>query len=267
MSILPYNPNKGLKKFGIALLLIGIIGFSFILISFYYSGKTVASAGLTKPIDQTSLVLQNLQAEAQSKLQNTMNKLGVFSLKTDLIERLDVTFQPLRLTKDMGEVTLIFDIQAQGIYDKNTSPHLRKFGETYYKLTEQDSGDIVFEKRSDANKFDVSGEGVYSLVDHTHKNSGTMISSGGGYTTLTNFVVPKDGNYVLEARLEKLKYSYPVTDLTLIAKTGMDPYPSIPWLGSLFGLIILGYIILLIGTPLDKRISNKERNRARQKNN
>lgn len=259
MAFLPYIPSRPLKIAGFSFFAAGILGISGLLIAYNYSGEVVATARLTEPISQTPTTMQAIEAYSQSLLQNTMNKMGVATVLTDKVVTMDVDFHPVRLTPDMGEVTLILDADISGVTQSNVGGWEKSFGKQTYQLKNTQTGEVAFQHEQTYDTFHADKDNIHAVIDHTNRDANITTKRGSNHTTIGRFTVKGEGDYVLTASLQKLEYSMPVSDLTLIVKKGMMAEPKVEWMLGLFGVIILGFVCLIITTPIDKRVKPKKK--------
>lgn len=259
--MLPYIQNPLLKKVGISLFLIGVLGSVGIGLTYHYSGKVVATAETTKPLPQTDLAQQSLQAQSQALLNNKMNEMGVPVFRTDKLEKLEMVFTPVYLSADMGELDFELEIHTRGIVStENVASAERTFKTASYELLSQTTGKTVFKNTLNhigphyADENGNTGKIIYNAVP-----SKVKMINGLQYVSAGRVQKLKDGEYVFQAKIEKLKYVYPIDSIKLIVRKDRMPLSDYKIFGGLIACIIAGYFLCYLTIPPESRRKKRAR--------
>jgi len=261
MQIIPYVPIPKLKVIGVSFFVIGLAAIGVIALLYHNSGEVVAESETIQPLPKTDISEQAMQAMSQAYLQNQMNKMGLPTIRTDDVETLAVEFHPIHLTPEMGKVTLFLEIKAKGIVARNNMTWTdQDFISTDYNIQDVDTHQIIFNQKS-VIKHTVNQDenNHHATISYNARDKKVSSQSLLKYRDVTLMTVPQAGNYVLRANFQKLKFSYPLDSIKLIAKKGMMEKPSFGMIGSFLGIIFFGAILCIMATPPEQRNANKNK--------
>ncbi len=252
---LPYIQNKGLRTGGIVLILIGVGSILTLLMMYKYSGKIIAEAKLSAPLPQASLTEQGAFGAAEKTIRNAMVDAKLPSADMDSIEWITARFNPVHLTPEMGEIAMILDITQQGIRaSRSAADNPKGFGDRQFELKDVTTGEVAFSKKYDAPRLENSTNGVTAGIDHTGKKTNLKVNlSSKRDLSVGRTTVQKAGDYVLEAKIEKLRYAEPISDMNFVVKTGMAKEPSPAIIGAFVFMIVAGYFCVFVTIPPEKR--------------
>jgi hypothetical protein len=253
---LPYIPSKMLKRVALCMLFGGVLTVTGVLMAYHYSGKVVASAGLSQPIDTASVAEQFGAMMGEKVMRNAMVGADMPSVDVDVIEWISVNFNPVYLTPDMGEVALNLEISAYGTSAKRSkSDGNPTQGQKLYELVDKATGEVVW--REETKRRLTSSNSVHIGMDHTGKETVMSTARTTKNSVIGRLSVTKAGEYVLRGRIEKLRYADPITDMKLNVKVGQQEQPDIKLMLSLAAIIVLGAVLFTMTTPPELRQKKK----------
>jgi len=250
-----YIPSPKLRWASIALL-VGALGTVLVTLMLYHnSGTIVGEASPTQPIERTDLGTQYAVAKGQQVLRDVMVDNGMSTVTVDRARQLNIEFTPLRLSPDMGEVTLAFLLHISGFVPPDTE---RALGSQKYELIDKATGKTVWqtEKRGPRSVPENGNLRLETTINGAKKNSsGTRGDTRMIVGRVSNLPA---GDYVLKASLTALQFSNPIDDIKLLAKTGVAPEPTLAQIGIPMGLIFLALFLIFVTTPPELRQQKKK---------
>lgn len=249
-----YIPSPKLRWASVALL-VGALGTILVTLMLYHnSGTVVSEATPTQPIERTDLGTQYAAAKGQQILRDVMVDNGLPTVNVDRARQLNIEFTPLHLTPDMDEVTLAFILHISGFVPPDVEQAL---GQQTYQLIDKATGKTVWETKK-------RGSMVRKADDLQIQTTSNGSKKNSSYTRGdTRMVVGRvsnlpEGDYILKATMTALQFSNPIESITLQAKTGMAPEPTLAQIGIPMGLILLALFLIFITTPPELRQQKKK---------
>lgn len=223
---MPYIQSKKLKYFFFALLACSLLSAVFYLRAIDNSGQIVATAGTVKsPLNPDTLSVGLVKDRPM----------------LDVLARTqDVTFTPISLSPDMGEIRFDIELTQLGIYSGE-----KGFGTQVYRLVND---------ATNAPVFDFKRRGIITLPDPDEKLGISPTGRKKSLHTITRSTVPATGSYTLHASLEQWLLAAPNLELKLIARTGTQEADT-RIVVAIFGTIALSIFLLFLCTPPELRTS------------
>jgi len=256
---LPYIESRKFRQFGIALFFISILGIGALVLIGQEDGRVLAEVKLSAPLESD---ISLSPADISSRITQDENGHDMFR---DEVETLDLTFDPVHLTPDMGKVVFSLVIRAgQSSVPEFVSPAFQFIGKGGFDLVKADTlegaahSEItsqLLQARKESGDFFVPR---FVDVAQSYQSLGTKVTGDAQTQTVRvmSATAREEGDFFLKARLEKLKYAYKIEDVTLVLKADERGFNFRVVLVFIVG-IFLSALILQATTPPERRVKGR----------
>ncbi|MDY0028637.1 MAG: hypothetical protein RBR86_01705 [Pseudobdellovibrionaceae bacterium] len=251
---LPYIASQGFRRFGIGLFFISILGLGGLVIGGQGDGRILNEVKPTNPIKAPDMLSPD---DLSSRLTKDENGRDVFR---DDVEFLDLSFDPVHLSPDMGKVlfSLVIHEGHSAVPEEFSSPSLRYIGKGTFGLIKTETQEEAAHSKIDSRLFDgrvQNGQFFVPKVNDVGDAQAQNLAQNQAILVMSA-MAREAGDFYLKASLEKLKYSYKIEDVTLVLTSDRRGFDFNIIMGFILGIFISA-LVLQVTTPPERRVKNR----------
>lgn len=255
---LPYIESRKFRQFGIVLFFVCILGIGALVLIGQEEGRILAEVKPNTSIESELSLLS--PADISSRITQDENGHDMFR---DEVETLDLAFDPVHLTPEMGKVVLSLVIKAgQASVPEFASPSFQFIGKGDFNLVKADTLEEAAHSEITSQLLDArKGNGDFFVPRfigsaESHQPPGISGDVQTQTVKVMSATAREEGDFFLKASLEKLKYSYRIEDVTLVVKADARGFNFHVLLVFIVG-IFLTALILQVTTPPERRVKGR----------